>query len=92
MTLPAPSTTRRGYGSAHQKLRARWAKQVERGEVACARCRKLIAPGTPWDLDHSDDRSDYRGPSHRRCNRATATHKAARRRRLTVQGRGSRDW
>jgi hypothetical protein len=75
-----PSPEQRGYGTAHQKLRKLWARQVERGEVRCARCGGWILPGEPWDLDHSDrDRSVYLGPSHAACNRATSAHRAARR-------------
>jgi hypothetical protein len=67
------STTVRGYGAVHQALRKRWASRVVRGEVRCARCGRLIVPGTPWDLGHDDyDRSRYTGPEHRACNRATS--------------------
>ena len=37
--------------------------------MLCARCRRRILPGTPFDLDHTPDRSSYLGASHRRCNR-----------------------
>jgi hypothetical protein len=40
--------------------------------VLCARCRRPIIPGTHFDLDHTDDRTGYLGPSHRRCNRSHA--------------------
>lgn len=67
------TATQRGYGTAHQNLRAGWKRKVDAGEVACARCGRLIVPGEPWDLGHDDhDRSVYTGPEHRRCDRATA--------------------
>jgi hypothetical protein len=54
---------------------------VASGIVLCARCRKPILPGEPWDLGHNDyDRAKYNGPEHRRCNRAK------------VKRRQSRDW
>jgi hypothetical protein len=59
----------RGYGATHDRLRQRWAPHVAAGSVRCARCGKPITPGTPWDLDHTDDRRTYRGPSHAHCNR-----------------------
>lgn len=62
------STTEQGYGYPHQKERERIARRVERGTEACARCGNLIVPGTPWHLDHADDRGGYLGPSHARCN------------------------
>jgi hypothetical protein len=62
-------TGTRGYGQHHQTLRAQIAPQVAAGVVNCARCGKPIRPGEPWDLDHTDDRTSYLGPSHRRCNR-----------------------
>ena len=70
-----PSTTARGYGHRHQQLRKRWAPVVESGWVFCARCRRPILPGQPWDLGHVDgSKTKYAGPEHRRCNRSTALH------------------
>jgi hypothetical protein len=69
-------TTRRGYGTRHQKIRAQFAKIVKAGEAVCARCGRPIHPYEPWDLGHHDfDRSIYTGPEHRRCNRNTAWRK-----------------
>lgn len=73
------NTTARGYGSAHQKLRAEVKKIVDRGEAYCWRCGGFIPPGAPFDLGHDDqDRSVYRGPEHTRCNRATSGRRASR--------------
>jgi hypothetical protein len=64
------STTRRGYGWAHQRRRAAFARLVAAGLAICWRCGQPIEPGEPWDLGHDDiDRRRYRGPEHRRCNR-----------------------
>lgn len=77
----AGRTTARGYGTKHQRRRRQLAAKVERGEVTCWRCGRLIAPGEPWDLGHDDrDRTVTRGPEHRACNRATASHKPSRER------------
>jgi hypothetical protein len=71
---PRGSTTRRGYGAHHQRLRAWWAPQVAAGGVDCARCGRRIDPTTePWDLGHDDnDRARYTGPEHAACNRGTS--------------------
>jgi hypothetical protein len=67
-----PKTTLRGYGWKHQKMRQIVQREVAAGVAVCARCGLRIDPGEPWDLGHDDfDRSLYKGPEHRRCNRAT---------------------
>jgi hypothetical protein len=68
------TSAERGYGYAHRKARKEWKVLVEAGGVSCARCSQPIEPGTPWDLDHTEDRTGYLGASHSRCNRATLTH------------------
>lgn len=79
--MPKRSTTERGYGAAHQRLRAQWAPKVATGTVRCARCHKLIRPDDLWDLGHHDrDRSQYQGPEHRSCNRSAGARKGNRRR------------
>lgn len=75
-------TVSNGYGAKHKNLRRRWARKVARGEESCRRCGRLIIPGTPWDLGHSDiDRSVYTGPEHGKCNRGTSAHRKAERER-----------
>lgn len=73
------TSTQRGYGAAHQRLRAVWARRLARGEVIpCARCGLPIDPGQPWDLGHSDDRKSWTGPEHaNQCNRAAGGRKGA---------------
>jgi hypothetical protein len=81
MARKLAKTTQRGYGTAHQNLRKRVERDVQAGIAACWRCqanglphdKALIKPDEPWDLGHDDnDRTKYRGPEHRKCNRATA--------------------
>ena len=89
---PRGSTKERGYDAAHRRLRKKWARIVNAGNVYCAHCHRPIWAGAPWDLGHHDfDRSVYTGPEHRRCNRATETRgvKLLRRRK---RSRFSRVW
>jgi hypothetical protein len=67
------TTTQRGYGSSHQAERARLEPTIQAGqgwcaEVICVMPTRWIRPGTPWHLAHSQDRSQWLGPSHERCN------------------------
>ena len=69
------TTTEQGYGYTHQQERERWRPTVEAGRAICAEpiClhpTRTINPGTPWDLAHNRRTGGYRGPAHRRCNRA----------------------
>lgn len=85
----AGDTTRRGYGTTHQRTRAHWKPIVATGTVACWRCGELIAKGAPWQLGHDDARRT-RGPEHQLCNLQAAAAKT----NGTPPGRAltSEDW
>jgi hypothetical protein len=76
LTSPRLSTSRRGYGSSHQAAR-RLEPLVASGLAVCSRCGERIEAGAPFDLDHSDDRSSYLGPSHVSCNRGAHSRDGA---------------
>lgn len=88
----------RGYGAAHKAMRERLRLTIENGAavVLCARCRRRILPGEPWDLGHTDDRMGWTGPEHRSCNRlaggkqGAAVTNAAR--RPTLRSGYTRSW
>ena len=63
-----PGTVERGYGADHRRRRARAARDVARGGASCWRCGTPIPPGTPWQLGHGDDRSEYKGVECVPCN------------------------
>ena len=62
------STAARGYGGAHQRKRA--AELPAAYGKPCSRCGQEMAKGQVLHLDHTADRSGYRGFSHKRCNEA----------------------
>lgn len=78
--MPRRGTTyQRGYGHRHRRLRERWQTKIDRGAIACWRCGNPIPPNDPdaWDLGHDDtDRTVYRGPECRRCNRSAGAQAA----------------
>jgi hypothetical protein len=77
-------TTKGGWGSKHQKLRAALLPQAY-GQP-CARCGHPMLPGQILHLDHTDDRTGWLGFSHgsrchicgKRCNLTAAAKKARR--------------
>jgi hypothetical protein len=86
------TTTERGYGSPHQKERARWQPVIAAGqawcaETACLEPTRWIAPGSPWHLAHGTGQDGYRGPAHERCNIAEANRRRAGRRRKPARRR-----
>lgn len=94
------TTTQRGYGSSHQRLRKQYARMVAAGraqcsEVVCLSPTRWIQPGTPWDLAHGATRDTYRGPAHAACNRSeSATRTNRSRATATPSGTRvrSREW
>lgn len=84
---PRASTTERGYGAAHQKVRKVWRQRIDAGECPpCGYCGRPILPGQFWDLGHpNDDRSQIPVPWHRSENRRFGGSQTQRRRRKEKQ-------
>jgi hypothetical protein len=83
MAKPA-STTARGYGAEHRRERRRIEIIVNAQGYVCTRCHQYRPPGSPFDLDHSDDRTTYRGPSCITCNRGAGGRKARAKERTRI--------
>lgn len=62
------TTTQRGYGTPHQKLRAQLIAAFVPGQ-ACARCGQPIWDAARADLGHRQGKRSYRGLEHDTCNR-----------------------
>lgn len=77
ITRPQASSSARGYGREHQVLRKAMMEQVATGTVVCCLCASLIEPDETWHLDHTVDRSGYRGAAHRICNLRDAQRRSA---------------
>ena len=90
MIYKPKSREARGYGYAHRQLRLQYAPLVKAGMVTCCRCGEWIQPSEPWDLDHSEDRTAYLGPSHQHCNRSAGARK--RKGNAPSEPRRSRAW
>lgn len=78
----AGETTRRGYGTAHQRIRAYWAPIVAAGRANCWRCGLPIPPATEWTVPSGrvwhvghDGGRRTRGPEHAKCNLEAAAAK-----------------
>lgn len=67
------------YCTHHQQMRVQWEAAVRTGKAECWRCGKALAPTELFDLGHDDDdRTRYRGPECRPCNRSTSTRRKQR--------------
>ena len=72
---PTKSSAKRGYGTAHKKLRA--ALLPKAYGTPCTRCGEIMLPTQLLHLDHADwDRTKYIGFSHADCNLSAAARKA----------------
>lgn len=82
------ATKRSGYGSQHQKERARWAPIVQAGQAYCHARVCLMPtrwippdqPGKPtgWHLGHNPARTAWTGPEHAICNLRDGAVRGAR--------------
>jgi hypothetical protein len=101
------TTTQRGYGYGHQKLRSSWKPYVDAGMVEChaAVCLeeldgirerdnrdRWILPGSKWHLGHTADRTAWTGPEHERCSTHDGAVRRNRTRGMARQQRASRQW
>lgn len=87
-----PGTSRRGYGTAHQKLRAELLPLAY--GARCHFCGDLMQEGDDLHLDHTEDRSGYRGITHSACNIADGSRRggqAMRKQRLREGWRPGQD-
>ncbi len=75
-----------GNGWAHQQLRKNLLPKAY--GKPCHHCGKPMLPGQALDLDHTRDRTSYRGMAHASCNRAEGAHITNTRRANPT----SRDW
>jgi hypothetical protein len=62
------TTTQRGYGPRHQKMREELLKKWQPGDP-CAHCGQPMWTSIDLDLAHTPDRTAYRGLAHAACNR-----------------------
>jgi hypothetical protein len=81
------TTPQRGYGYAHQQARLKFLAQLEDGDL-CHHCNQPMTRDQALDLDHTTDRSTYRGLAHASCNRTDGARRGNQQRRTP----SSRDW
>lgn len=87
--MPRKRRSGQRLGWQHQKLRQQMLPYAY--GTPCHFCGKPMLPGQTLDLDHTDDRTSYRGMSHSHCNRADGARKTNAIKRAKQDPR-SRDW
>lgn len=76
-TRSKASSTARGYGQAHRAARAAALAQLERDGIGrCCIGGEPIYPGQALHLDHTPDRTGYRGLACARHNRNDGARRA----------------
>jgi hypothetical protein len=85
------TTTQRGYGQDHVKLRTHLLARWRPGDP-CARCGQPMWHRHLIDLGHTADRTGYTGLEHRACNRADGARRGNRQRKAATAWRSSRAW
>jgi hypothetical protein len=80
---PKGGTTQRGYGSDHQRERARLAPLVAAGlarcmQPVCVMPSRCILPTQRWALGHTEDRTAWLGPVHAKCNQVDGARRGGR--------------
>jgi hypothetical protein len=63
------------YGYLHRLIRAALLPQAF--GRPCLHCGRPMLPGQRLDLDHTADRSGYRGMTHASCNRREGARRGA---------------
>lgn len=84
------STSDRGYGAEHQAIRKALLDQAY-GQL-CHHCGHPMVKGQALDLDHTADRTGYRGFAHASCNRRDGARRGNRQRRRSTALRTSEPW
>lgn len=76
---PHQRAARAKYRSAeHRAARKQLALLVAAGRATCWRCGRVITPGTPFHVGHSDDGTRIMGAEHAGENLRAAARKGAR--------------
>ena len=83
------SSSARGYGVEHQRLRAELLPHAY--GTTCHLCGHVMQYGQALDLDHTPDRTAYRGMVHASCNRRDGARRGNRMRKRKLSA-PSRDW
>jgi len=79
-----PSADKRGYGTEHRKARAAAMAQLERDGIGrCCIGGEPIYPGQALHLDHTPDRSAYRGLACAKHNRSDGAKRGRARQNVT---------
>lgn len=65
-TTPKPHSAARGYDYTHRQLRA--VLIADAYGTPCVLCSEVMEEGETLHLDHTEDRSGYRGFAHELCN------------------------